>query len=155
MLLPLSILYYKLHQLDKAEDHLKRLASVNKDTKKFLRIMINRRPDALIDHLDLYGYRPFTIEELIEDLVGNAFLLRLCTALLRMGIQLSEQAHRRQGKEVEEGQARPSDPPQVPCEKCPVSICGKPLNITTIYGIMSKICSREDFAHGKNYVRIL
>lgn len=74
MLLPLSILYYKLHQLDKAEDHLKRLASVNKDTKKFLRIMINGDPNALIDHLDPYGYRPFTIEELIEDLVGNAFL---------------------------------------------------------------------------------
>ena len=74
MLLPLSILYYKLHQLDKAEDHLRRLASVNKDTKKFLRIMINGDPDALIDHLDPYGYRPFTIEELIEDLVGNAFL---------------------------------------------------------------------------------
>lgn len=74
MLLPLSILYYKLHQLDKAEDHLKRMASVNKDTKKFLRIMINGDPDALIDHLDPYGYRPFTIEELIEELVGNAFL---------------------------------------------------------------------------------
>ena len=74
MLLPLSILYYKLHQLDKAEDHLKRLASVNKDTKKFLRIMINGDPDALIDHLDPYGYRPFTIEELTEELVGNAFL---------------------------------------------------------------------------------
>ena len=74
MLLPLSILYYKLHQLDKAEDHLRRLASVNKDTKKFLRIMINGDPDALIDHLDPYGYRPFTIEELTEELVGNAFL---------------------------------------------------------------------------------
>lgn len=74
MLLPLSVLYYKLHQLDKAEDHLRRLASVNKDTKKFLRIMINGEPDALIDHLEPYGYRPFTIEELIEDLVGNAFL---------------------------------------------------------------------------------
>ena len=60
--------------LTEAEDHLKQLASVNKDTKKFLRIMINGEPDALIDHLDPYGYRPFTIEELVEDLVGNAFL---------------------------------------------------------------------------------
>ena len=76
MLLPLSILHYKFHQLDKAENHLMRLASVNKDTKKFLRIMINRDPNALIDHLEPYGYRLFTTEELIDNLVGNDTKLR-------------------------------------------------------------------------------
>lgn len=41
-------------QLDKAESFLRRLVSVNKGTKKFLRVMINGEPDALIDHLAPY-----------------------------------------------------------------------------------------------------
>ena len=37
MLLPLSVLYFKRGDFDKAEDYLKQLCAANKDTKKFFR----------------------------------------------------------------------------------------------------------------------
>lgn len=38
MLLPLAMLYYKMNQFNKAQEYIRRLAAVNKDTKKFLRL---------------------------------------------------------------------------------------------------------------------
>ena len=74
MLLPLAVLYYKLNQFDKAEDCIKRLAKANKDTKKFLRAAAHDELDDYIDELNPYGYQPFTMEELLDELMKSSYL---------------------------------------------------------------------------------
>ena len=71
---PLAVLYYKLNQFDKAEDYIKRLAKANKDTKKFLRAAAHDELDDYIDELNPYGYQPFTIEELLDELMKSSYL---------------------------------------------------------------------------------
>lgn len=48
MLLPLAVLYYKLNQFDRAGAYLNRLAAVNKDTKKFLRLAVKNDMSAML-----------------------------------------------------------------------------------------------------------
>lgn len=74
MLLPLAVLYYKLNQFDRAKDYVKRLAVVNKDTKKFFRAAAGNNLDQYLMDMDPYGYRPFTMDELLEDLMGSSYL---------------------------------------------------------------------------------
>ena len=74
MLLPLAVLYYKLNQFDRAKDYLKRLAAVNKDTKKFFRAAAGDRLEEFFMDMSPYGYRPFTIDELLEDLLLSPYL---------------------------------------------------------------------------------
>ena len=74
MLLPLAVLYYKLNQLDRAEDYIKRLAKVNKDAKKFLRAAAHDKLDNFINDLNFYGYQPFTMEELLDELMKSSYL---------------------------------------------------------------------------------
>lgn len=74
MLLPLAVLYYKLNQFDKAADYIKRLAKANKDTKKFLRAAAHDELDDYIDELNPYGYQPFTMEELLDELMKSSYL---------------------------------------------------------------------------------
>ena len=74
MLLPLAVLYYKLNQLDRAEDYIKRLAKVNKDAKKFLRAAAQDKLDNFINDLNFYGYQPFTMEELLDELMKSSYL---------------------------------------------------------------------------------
>ena len=74
MLLPLAVLYYKLNQFDKAEDYIKRLAKANKDAKKFLRAAARDQLDDYIDEMNPYGYQPFTIEELLDELMKSSYL---------------------------------------------------------------------------------
>ena len=74
MLLPLAVLYYKLNQFDKAEDYIKRLSKANKDTKKFLRAAAHDELDDYIDELNPYGYQPFTMEELLDELMKSSYL---------------------------------------------------------------------------------
>ena len=74
MLLPLAVLYYKLNQFDKAEDYIKRLAKANKDTKKFLRAAARDELDDYIGEMSPYGYRPFTMEELLDELMHTSYL---------------------------------------------------------------------------------
>lgn len=74
MLLPLAVLYYKLNQFDRAKDHIKRLAAVNKDTKKFLRAAAGNRLDRFFLNVNPYGYQPFTVEELMEDVMASTYL---------------------------------------------------------------------------------
>ena len=74
MLLPLAVLYYKLNQFDKAEDYIKRLAKANKDAKKFLRAAARDELDDYIDELNPYGYQPFTMEELLDELMRSSYL---------------------------------------------------------------------------------
>lgn len=76
MLLPLSILYFKRDDFDKAEEYLKRLCSANKDTKRFFRAIKKGKLDRYVDEISGYGYKPFTIQELIVEMMENGFLFR-------------------------------------------------------------------------------
>ena len=76
MLLPLSVLYFKRGDFDKAEEYLKRLCAANKDTKKFFRAIKRDKLDHYVEEISGYGYRPFTIQELIVELMENSFLFR-------------------------------------------------------------------------------
>jgi tetratricopeptide (TPR) repeat protein len=77
MLLPLSVLYFKRGDFDKAEDYLKRLCAANKDTKKFFRAIKRDKLDHYVEEISGYGYTPFTIQELIVELMENSFLFRM------------------------------------------------------------------------------
>ena len=66
--------HYKLNQFDKAEDYIKRLAKANKDTKKFLRAAARDQLDDYIGEMSPYGYRPFTMEELLDELMHTSYL---------------------------------------------------------------------------------
>ena len=77
MLLPLSVLYFKRGDFDKAEDYLKRLCATNKDTKKFFRAIKKDKLDHYVEEISGYGYQPFTIQELIVELMENSFLFRM------------------------------------------------------------------------------
>lgn len=74
MLLPLAVLYYKLNRFERAEDYVKRLSAVNRDTKKFLRAAAGNQLDQFLIDMDPYGYRPFTMDELLTDLMTSAYL---------------------------------------------------------------------------------
>ena len=74
MLLPLAILYYKQNQFDKAKDYLNRLAKVNRDTKKFMRLEAKHDGYSLRMEQGMYGYRPGTIEELVDAYLNSTYL---------------------------------------------------------------------------------
>ena len=76
MLLPLSILYFKMGEMEKAEEYLLRLKDANKDTKKFFRAVQKNKLDQYVDEMDGFGYRPFTIQELIIEMMENGFLFK-------------------------------------------------------------------------------
>lgn len=73
MLLPLSILMFKLGEMDLAADYLKRLASSNKDTKKFIKLVMQYGAQELIERF--YDedeipqcYHPFTMDEFVMEI---------------------------------------------------------------------------------------
>ena len=67
MLLPLAVLYYKLNQFDRAGAYLNRLAAVNKDTKKFLRLAVKNDMSAMLAEREWYGYQPMSIQEWVKE----------------------------------------------------------------------------------------
>ncbi len=73
-LLPLSILYYKLGDLRKSNQYLKKLIAVNKDTYEFFNSLIDGSLMESVSNMTPYGYRPFTIEEFIVECEENYFL---------------------------------------------------------------------------------
>lgn len=73
-LLPLSILYYKLGDLRKSNQYLKKLTAVNEDTYKFFNSLIDGSLMESVSDSFSYGYRPFTIEEFIVECEENYFL---------------------------------------------------------------------------------
>ena len=75
MLLPLSILFFKKGDFDTAEKYLKKLCKSNKDTKKFVKAFVNDDLERYLREISDYGYRPYSIEELIIDMTENSFLI--------------------------------------------------------------------------------
>ncbi|MBR3561580.1 MAG: hypothetical protein IKN81_08670 [Oscillospiraceae bacterium] len=88
-LLPLSILHFKLGQTDEALEELKRLSRINKDTKKFLNAMRSDsgKLEKYLWEMSSYGYRPFSIEELIMEVSSYAFLFESAHAYFEWGYQ--------------------------------------------------------------------
>ena len=74
MLLPLAVLYYKLNRFDRAEEYIHRLAAVNEDTEKFLLAAAENELDQYLMDMDPYGFQPFTMDELLENLMGSPYL---------------------------------------------------------------------------------
>ena len=75
LILPLSILYYKKKDLANAEKYLRIITKKNKDVKKFIKAYINGELDRYVNNMDTYAYRPYTIDELITELLENSFLI--------------------------------------------------------------------------------
>ena len=76
MLLPFSILHFKLGQMDESLAELKRLIQINKDTKKFLRIMTSGSAKDDLPEIGPYGYSPDCIEELVMEASSYSFLFQ-------------------------------------------------------------------------------
>lgn len=97
MLLPLAVLYYKMNQLGKAEDYIKRLAKVNRNTKKFLRVAVRNELDEYIDEMGPYEYTPFTLEELLDAAMKARYLFDSVPYFLngQTGSFLRKQAQKR------------------------------------------------------------
>lgn len=72
LLFPLSVLYYKLLDFKKAEKYLLELAETNRYTKEFFEAFLEERIDEF--ELEDYGYKPFTIDELIVTFIENLYL---------------------------------------------------------------------------------
>ena len=65
LLLPLSVLFYKRNQFDRALEYLELLGACNKDTKKFLVAVANNSLERYYADMSPYGYRPACMDELI------------------------------------------------------------------------------------------
>lgn len=76
MLLPLSILYFKLGDLEKSLAYLKRVAANNKDLKRFLIAVTSGKYDELLSEISPYGYQPNTAGELMAEFSENEYLFR-------------------------------------------------------------------------------
>ena len=74
MLLPLSILYYKKGNYNKASRYLRNLRSANKDLKRFLQMIMRGTLDEFEGFKVEGGYSPGTIEELVMEFRDNLFL---------------------------------------------------------------------------------
>ena len=83
MLLPLSILYYKRGDYIKATRYLKRLAKVNKDLKRFLKLVQTGREEDFEGFEMDGGFRPDTMEELMVELHENDFLFTSADAYMQ------------------------------------------------------------------------
>ncbi len=77
MLLPLSILYFRKEEFEKAEEYFSQLMEINKDTKKFFRALKKDDLDRFMEEMNGFGYRPYSIEELITELMENSFLFEI------------------------------------------------------------------------------
>ena len=94
LLLPYSILYYKLGDFQQSAKYLKKLASQNKDNKRFFRT-INSKKHAAIDKLILelspYGERWDSIDELIGEFMNYDYLTSSSFWYFEWGNQILKQ----------------------------------------------------------------
>jgi len=73
-LLPLSILYYKSGDFKKSLEYLTELNRINKDTLKFFKAMKANSISQYLSFESSFGYKPFSIEELVIAVTDNEFL---------------------------------------------------------------------------------
>ena len=77
MLFIFVVLYYKLYNFEKAKRYLETLCQTNKDAKKVLKSVGQRKFYQLYDEMSPYGYRPNTADEIIMEITHNRFLFSL------------------------------------------------------------------------------
>ncbi len=77
MILPISIIYYKLGDFEKAAEYLRRLTKTNKDTGRFIRAFVNDTLDKYASRMNPMGYQPFTIEEFLVELHEHTYLFEV------------------------------------------------------------------------------
>ena len=86
MLLPLSVLYYKLGDLKKSAKYLKKLRDLNEGTLEFFEEADENDFESIMYNINPIGYRPDTIEELIEDGSENFFLFDSASSYFEWGL---------------------------------------------------------------------
>lgn len=74
MLLPMSVLHYKLGDYKKAQRYLDDVAENNKDLKKFVNAVCSDDLEQHYNEMSPWGYRPFHIDELLIEYEENSFL---------------------------------------------------------------------------------
>lgn len=74
MLLPMSVLYYKLGNYKKAQDYLDKVAKYNKDLKKFVNAVCSDNLEQHYSEMSPMGYHPFHMDELLTEYEENYFL---------------------------------------------------------------------------------
>ena len=83
LLLPMSILYFKLARFEKARAFLDRLVKLNKDARKFIRAVADDTLEDVAPEISPYGYRPDSMEELFIELHENQVLFLISPAYFR------------------------------------------------------------------------
>ena len=87
LMLPLSILYYKLGDLKKAAQYLRILNRRNKDTRRFFETLVNADAEDLFAEIGTFGYQPFTIQEFAVAFQENPFLFGSTAAYFTWGLR--------------------------------------------------------------------
>ena len=65
---------HRLPRAGKAEEYLRCLTTVNKDTKRFFQTAARGGLDDLVDELSPFGYRPSATEELTDAVMNSTYL---------------------------------------------------------------------------------
>lgn len=77
MILPLSILYYKLNDLKKAEEYLNKAQEFNPGVKKVIKSFFKEdEMNRLMEDVSPYYYSPCSVSELLYEITDNEFLFR-------------------------------------------------------------------------------
>lgn len=77
MILPLSVLYYKLHDLQKAEEYLTKAQELNSGVKTVIKAFFKEdEMRQLMKDVNPYYYSPYSVSELLYEITDNEFLFR-------------------------------------------------------------------------------
>ena len=90
ILLAMMILYYKVDDLAKAKEMYQRLKKRNPDTKKFFKAVHNGNLEKYEEKMNDFGYRPYTIEELVVFVQEQTHLLFTVPTFFNWAYRLSK-----------------------------------------------------------------
>ena len=88
MLMPLSLLYFKLGDLELSKKYLNTLMEINKDFKEFLKYTNSYTVQSFYDDAIRQGYRPNSMGEIIMCLVDSTFLFERADAYFEWANQI-------------------------------------------------------------------
>lgn len=84
MILPLSVLYYKLNDLKKAEEYLNKAQGLNPGVKKVMRAFFKEdEMRQLMQEMNPYYYSPCSVSEVLYEITDNEFLFRSSVMYIR------------------------------------------------------------------------
>lgn len=88
MLMPLSLLYFKLGDLELSKKYLNTLMEINKDFKEFLKYTNSYTVQSFYDDAIRQGYRPNSMGEIIMCLMDSTFLFERADAYFEWANQI-------------------------------------------------------------------